>query len=406
MYDVKIEDILSKILFLERRFNVSDGIKLLEPFALDAKNIISVQNAAKVIANFVGLGNLIFVISYCHQNEGTAGNINLNDSKEVFIEISNDLIETPNSILAVLAHEISHKFLYIHNIKPPEGKLWEIENEILTDITSFYIGLGKLILNGCESTANTFIQKDNGVSSGVRYSKIGYLSIDKYAFIYNVICFIRKIPINLKYKNLTDIVSEKIKENYIKHKKDFLVDKFYSDSEIKGLINTHNKSIFEIHRKLNSLNNLLFLFEKYILQYYKNYLIDSHQELNDNILNIKNLFLEEENNLSVKYLNAIVLNIYNKNKIPTLDIKGDEIEKFIDKLERIVCKDKDITEISNKIYNDTITCYNCGFIKKTDKGIENRLKCPNCNYEFFVSNKINLSKSKIRNIISGLKKQI
>lgn len=51
---------------------------------------------------------------------------------------------------AVLAHEISHVFLFERGIKPEGG---EIENECFTDLTAVYGGFGKLILNGARVRA-------------------------------------------------------------------------------------------------------------------------------------------------------------------------------------------------------------------------------------------------------------
>jgi len=47
-------------------------------------------------------------------------------------------------VLAILAHEYTHNYLYHHNINRPT----ESENEILTDLTAAYLGLGHLLIQG------------------------------------------------------------------------------------------------------------------------------------------------------------------------------------------------------------------------------------------------------------------
>ncbi len=61
------------------------------------------------------------------------------------------LLKKPNfeieHILAILAHECTHNYLYHHQINNPD----EVENEVLTDLAAAYLGLGTLILDGYEA---------------------------------------------------------------------------------------------------------------------------------------------------------------------------------------------------------------------------------------------------------------
>ncbi|HUW19888.1 MAG TPA: hypothetical protein VMW16_11355 [Sedimentisphaerales bacterium] len=50
-------------------------------------------------------------------------------------------------ILAILAHECIHNYLYHHRINDSD----ELENEVLTDLAAAYLGLGALILDGYEA---------------------------------------------------------------------------------------------------------------------------------------------------------------------------------------------------------------------------------------------------------------
>ncbi len=64
------------------------------------------------------------------------------------IFISNDNIrQSPKQKLAILAHEITHAFLFHHKIHLEE----ELKNEMLTDIAAVYIGFGNILIAGYQA---------------------------------------------------------------------------------------------------------------------------------------------------------------------------------------------------------------------------------------------------------------
>ena len=77
-------------------------------------------------------------------------------SREVFIQISADLVSFLEAILATLSHEISHKYLEVNRVSWAEGPANHYHNEVPTDITAIFPGLGKLMMNGhnLQRTAN------------------------------------------------------------------------------------------------------------------------------------------------------------------------------------------------------------------------------------------------------------
>jgi len=128
--------------------------------------VIEVQKAAKVIASYLGLGDLVFVISIQTQRSSTAGRIHLDkNERDVFIELSPDVFKSKDQTLTVLSHEITHKFLERFGIRNGHTTL---EDEYLTDTAAVYLGLGKLMLNG----------------SIVDGSRVGYISSDCLGFLY------------------------------------------------------------------------------------------------------------------------------------------------------------------------------------------------------------------------------
>jgi len=96
----------------------------------------------------------------------------------------------------IVAHEITHVFLFSKGIFFNDVK----ENEMLTDLTSVFIGLGKLILNG------KIVISDENFS----YEELGYLSFDLTMYAFENICERRSISLEVATRNITPEVISKI----------------------------------------------------------------------------------------------------------------------------------------------------------------------------------------------------
>jgi hypothetical protein len=192
-----IGDYLSKIVTLEEQIGAIVGYKPLEPFAgQDAKfeDIHRLQSAAKKIAEFVGLADLTFIVSIAKQSQNVAGLVELSYSgNDVFVEISTDMVCFENAVLATLAHEITHKYMHIHRIARGVGIAHEYENEVFTDITTVFLGLGKLMLNGAEQEKSRQEVKLDGTHHITETYRCGYLNQQQLAIAYRIICAMRGI---------------------------------------------------------------------------------------------------------------------------------------------------------------------------------------------------------------------
>ncbi|MDP6379886.1 MAG: hypothetical protein QF662_00960, partial [Phycisphaerae bacterium] len=112
MGPVLADDYIQKIILLERSLGAKVGYGLLDPFHLDTTDIVAVQSAARKIAEFVGLVGHTFIVSVARQDDGIGGHVELKRwEKEVFVELSPNTASFQGATLAVLAHEISHKYL-------------------------------------------------------------------------------------------------------------------------------------------------------------------------------------------------------------------------------------------------------------------------------------------------------
>ena len=81
-------------------------------------------------------------------------------------------------MLAILVHEICHKFLWIHGYRETTDEI-----EYLTDACAIYVGFGKVLYEGCERVTYSF----EGMQHVFRVNSLGYLSQEQIAFLYSEI---------------------------------------------------------------------------------------------------------------------------------------------------------------------------------------------------------------------------
>lgn len=89
--------------------------------------------------------------------------------------LNQDYMASKESMAAIIAHEISHVYLYFKGVQKFNSSA-EVTNKIdeyITDINAFVIGLGNIMLTGCGEKKRTFRRGDNVIEES---SKLGYLS--------------------------------------------------------------------------------------------------------------------------------------------------------------------------------------------------------------------------------------
>ncbi len=204
---------LSLVKLLEEVVGNDTSFALLDPFSCktlrDSKpEVVAIQKAGKVIAQHLGLDDYMFVIAVMAQKPNIAAHIELDRSgRDVFVELSPDLCQYPDAVLATLCHELSHKFLHKHAIRNGSAT---IEQEFLTEVTAVYLGLGKLMLNGCECQISK--QTTQGGQTFTETTKIttGYISRDCFAFVYRLVCAMRGIPKDVLMKGLCEAARQAV----------------------------------------------------------------------------------------------------------------------------------------------------------------------------------------------------
>lgn len=105
------------------------------------------NSEARKMMEFVGLKGYEPICTFGKTEDGVGGCVDMTNQKDnlVHIRVSEDYRNNRNAVLAVLAHEICHKLLFLNNIYTP---LIPIMNEVYCDLCTIYVGFGDIILNG------------------------------------------------------------------------------------------------------------------------------------------------------------------------------------------------------------------------------------------------------------------
>ena len=354
------ELIIKKILYLSDRLKDIQLYNILEPWPLKVIDYIELQNAAKKISGFLGLSDLTFIIAIAKQDSNTAGHIELDNRNEVFIEIDSNSNYDGRSLLAILSHEICHKYLQLENIKQL-GR----ENEILTDVAAIYLGLGKLLINGCSSN-NT---------------KVGYLQRSQYAYIYKLICRSRRVPEEIMLSNLDQQVVDEIRTIKLDETLNF-----YSNEDIFQILNeylneslsTHQKTYANLKKNFLIINNLM----EALNSQYKDYHKRQYQNKNEWTEKINKTHINESTNY---FKNLSIVNEINltrkKEKEENPIIVSELLNEFIYYLNKIKLNKLAVSTLGE---NHIIECPNCNHRMSFNKDTVAKIICRKCSHIFII----------------------
>lgn len=191
MSDQFVEAFVEKLILLEQKTGSNVQYRVMPPLTTAFHDHLSIQRTAKDIADFVGVTGYTFIVAVAKQEEKVAGHIDLaTEGSNVFVEIDEDIMKFPDAVAATLCHEVCHKWLQMNRIALPV----EMENEILTDITSVFLGFGKIMLNGCKTTHVRYESIENGTRTITETKTSGYLDRNQFAFVYRLVCAMRNVP--------------------------------------------------------------------------------------------------------------------------------------------------------------------------------------------------------------------
>jgi len=385
MLDISIEECIRKVTLLEKSLGTKIQYQILNPFPLYSKDIIGIQNAGKIIAEFIGLPDYIFVIKINKLEKDIGGHIKLEyGKKQVFIEISEEILKFEDAILAILAHEITHEYLYINNISFSN----KYENEILTDIAAIFLGFGKLMLNGSE---NEDIWKNyyfGGSTTITDKLGIGYLDRSKVAFVYLLVSNMRNISEKKYMSNLSNKSIQLLEES----KRDY----WYIFNNHFNQPDKANKSLSNFHSIVNETQLILCDINKKLVylqksnEYTEKYFLNKiHKQISKNLLEYNELLRKDEYDPCLKFLNISKFNqdiakfkLEMKNNIVLIKKYQEifsELSNYSKKYSNV------IPEPSSDMFS-IMNCPNCKTKLRVPKDKNNlSIRCPNCEYRFIVN---------------------
>lgn len=190
MSDRFVEAFIEKLILLEQKTGANVQYRMMPPLTVAFPDHLAIQRIARQIAEFIGLTGFTFIVAVAKQKKKVGGHIDLSTAgKEVFVEVDEDTIKFPDAVAAVLCHEACHKWLQVNALALPI----ESEDEILTDITTVFLGFGKIMLNGCKANNVRFEAIPNGTRTITETKSFGYLDRDQLAFVYRLVCAMRNI---------------------------------------------------------------------------------------------------------------------------------------------------------------------------------------------------------------------
>jgi hypothetical protein len=135
--------------------------------------IVATQRLASDIASHYRLPVTTVIVNYS-ANLSSPGRVELGRGNEFFVELHAKYRGKLNAVAGILAHEIAHIFLHRF------GGSWEDQktNEILTDTTASYLGLGVTMMN-----ATIYLTENAGKATQTTWQYFGYLSLDEFGYL-------------------------------------------------------------------------------------------------------------------------------------------------------------------------------------------------------------------------------
>lgn len=380
------EDCVEKVILLEKALGAKVTYQILEPFCLDPTDIVAVQQAAKHIAQFVGLHDLTFIVAFSKQEENVAGHTELyNGQKEVFIEIGSDIARFAPAVLATLAHEITHKYLHRHGLRVEEGTNDQGENEVFTDIGAVFLGLGKLMLNGCECRRFQLEDSPGSTTMHTETFRVGYLDRARFAFVYRLVCAMRNVPTSEFERGLSAESIHALRECE-KQYADYFQSVFHEPDIRDRLIEPLRSRIYETQLALASLDKSLQYVGAACIRTVEHCLEKTHRKLARIFLDAEQVWSGSEYDPALRFLNAVKLDKAAAMLASEVEECSLEVSRYCRGMAAVgesVHALGDLFPTPSQDAFTIVTCRNDGSKLRVPSGKARLLvKCPNCQYEF------------------------
>jgi len=275
MSDGFVKAFLDKLVLLEQKTGAKVHYRVMPPLMAPFHDHLAIQTVAKQIAAFIGLTDLTFIIATVKQKKEVGGHIDLSTGGgDVFVEVDSDMIKFPDAVAATLCHEACHKWLQVNGISSPI----ESDNEILTDITSVFLGFGKVMLNGCRTTNVRHESIPNGTRTTTETMTAGYLDRDQLAFVYCLVCAMRSIPSSAFMQGLNAeavLAVQRCDSSYGHH----YDRRFHRMEATQGPVTRFKSRVVEVQRTMADLDKLVTYTKKSFCETVDAFLSAGHRTL-------------------------------------------------------------------------------------------------------------------------------
>ncbi len=362
--DLSYYEVLSRLALIESHLGY-DAMCFYDPIYTTyngGDGLLNAQKEASQMMKHVGLTHHIPVITFTKTEQSVGGNIALDNSENVFIEINENYRNHPAQVRAVMAHEICHKVLFINGLYYSE-KTKDLENEFLTDLATVYVGFGKLSLNGCYNERQTVEYSDVGKKTTTHKESIGYLSLSTFATAYYIVCTRFNVAPSDRILGLNKFASNEINKIH--------------------LIQRNNLKTEDLIETLKTAQNTVSTTYKYIivlekiLSQIKEKAREKHIGIHNDLVLPFNYDDEKLSRQQLLALNAISLYHNADDDFPVINEILSEFVNHIGDKSSI-----DFDEICQTLKD--LECPICGF-KKTNALQENKkalFRCKKCNHLF------------------------
>jgi hypothetical protein len=140
------------------------------------------KRVADVIARHMNLHIGCTVLRF-DESLRSPGRVHLHGGTTFTVELAGRYRSDPEDIPAVLAHESAHVFLHKHCLRFND----EFENEVLTDVTAAYLGVGWLCLNAYRRTKETSVEFvswfERRETTTTTEERLGYITPDEFGYV-------------------------------------------------------------------------------------------------------------------------------------------------------------------------------------------------------------------------------
>lgn len=373
-------EIISKIKLLESELKLDKFKAQFEPSNFNSSDIIEVQKYARRIADYIGLEKNSFIVNYSKQKDNIGGFIELDNKSTSFIELNSNIMYRHEAVAYALCHEICHKYLISKGIMLSPT----IENEYLTDITTLYLGLGKITLSGCKTHDKSTNITGNKTVETTHTHNLGYLTKDEFALAYLIICKTRQLSDNEINNGLNsemrDRVWSKLNEN-----KDLISS---IDNGRTEYMQYEKQIIVPFKENLANFSLRIKIFEKIVNPYLNKLIHKTHESFHF----LENIQTDEELESTSKTLiniNKLVRKIHLTEQSAVIEHNNQLIKKADYSIHQLFEEISD--QIQNKISSNTksdllkFNCPSCNKDLRISKNTLAKITCTNCNYKFLVN---------------------